>query len=90
MFVCAYRANSRKRLARRGRADAVSLDRARKKAMTYLAMAANQEDPQSNLDARREMKTIDELVESVHGGSCEEEKEDLEGGPGAPRADRIG
>ena len=42
VYVCAYRVNTRKRLARLGRADAVSLDQARKKAMTYLAKAANQ------------------------------------------------
>ena len=47
-----------------GRADAMSLDQARKKAMTYLAKAANQEDPQSNVDAQRQLKTIDELVEA--------------------------
>ena len=34
---------------------------ARKKAMTYLAKAANQEDPQSHLDAHLQLKTIDEL-----------------------------
>jgi integrase len=42
----------------------MSLDQARKKAMTYLAKAANQEDPQSNVDAQRKLKTIDELVEA--------------------------
>ena len=31
--------------------------------MTYLAKAANQEDPQSNIDAHRQLKTIDELCE---------------------------
>ena len=43
VYVCAYRVNQRKRLATLGRADALSLDHARKKAMTYLAKAANQE-----------------------------------------------
>jgi integrase len=64
VYVCAYRINRRKRLATLGRADAMSLDQARKKAMTYLAKAANQEDPQSNVDAQRQLKTIDELVEA--------------------------
>jgi hypothetical protein len=32
--------------------------------MTYLAKAANQEDPQNNVDAQRKLKTIDELVEA--------------------------
>jgi hypothetical protein len=45
VYVCAYRVGHRKRLATLGRADALSLDHARKKAMTYLAKAANQEDP---------------------------------------------
>ncbi len=78
VYVCTYRVNQRKRLATLGRADAMSLDQARKKAMTYLAKAANQEDPQSNIDAQRQLKTIDELVRGVHRGSCEEEKENLE------------
>ncbi len=64
VYVCAYRVNQRKRLATLGRADALSLDQARKKAMTYLAKAANQEDPQSNNDAHRQLKTIDELCEA--------------------------
>ena len=64
VYVCAYRINQRKRLATLGRADALSLDQARKKAMTYLAKAANQEDPQSNIDAQRRLKTIDELCEA--------------------------
>ena len=62
--VCAYRVNQRKRLATLGRADALSLDQARKKAMTYLAKAANQEDPQSDIEAHRELKTIDQLCEA--------------------------
>jgi hypothetical protein len=42
VYVCAYRVGHRKRLATLGRADALSLDHARKKAKTYLAKAANQ------------------------------------------------
>jgi|SRR5579859_7743426 len=64
VYVCAYRINRRNRLATLGRADALSLDQARKKAMTYLAKAANQEDPQCNLDTQRQLKTIDELAEA--------------------------
>jgi integrase len=74
VYVCAYRVNSRKRLARLGRADAVSLDHARKKAMTYLAKAANQEDPQSNIDAHRQLKTIDELCEAYIEGHAKKKK----------------
>jgi integrase len=74
VYVCAYRINRRKRLATLGRADALSLDQARKKAMTYLAKAANQEDPQSNLDAQLQLKTIDELVEAYIEGHAKKKK----------------
>jgi hypothetical protein len=62
VYVCAYRVNQRKRLATLGRADALSLDQARKKAMTYLAKAANHEDPQADSDEQRQLKTVAELV----------------------------
>ena len=74
VYVCAYRINQRKRLATLGRADALSLDQARKKAMAYLAKAANQEDPQSNIDAQRQLKTIDELVEAYIEGHAKKKK----------------
>lgn len=74
VYVCAYRVGQRKRLATLGRADAMSLDQARKKAMGYLAKAANQEDPQSNLDAQRDLKTIDELVEAYIEGHAKKKK----------------
>ena len=74
VYVCAYRVNQRKRLATLGRADALSLDQARKKAMTYLAKAANHEDPQSNIDAQRQLKTIDELVEAYIEGHAKKKK----------------
>jgi integrase len=74
VYVCAYRINQRKRLATLGRADALSLDQARKKAMTYLAKAANQEDPQSNIDAQRQLKTIDELCEAYIEGHAKKKK----------------
>jgi integrase len=62
VYVCAYRVNQRKRLATLGRADVISLDQARKKAMTYLAKAANYEDPQAESDEQRQLKTVAELV----------------------------
>lgn len=61
VYVCAYRVGRRRRLARLGRADVLTLDQARKKAMAYLGMAANQEDPQSDSDAQRKLKSVDEL-----------------------------
>jgi hypothetical protein len=74
VYVCAYRVNQRKRLATLGRADALSLDQARKKAMTYLAKAANQEDPQDNVDAQRQVKTIDELCIAYIEGHAKKKK----------------
>jgi hypothetical protein len=77
VYVCAYRVNQRKRLAWLGRADVLTLDQARKKAMTYLAKAANQEDPQSNIDKQRELKTIDALCEAYIENHAKKKKEDL-------------
>lgn len=74
VYVCAYRINRRKRLATLGRADAMSLDQARKKAMSYLAKAANQEDPQSDIAAQRELKTIDELCEAYIEGHAKKKR----------------
>jgi integrase len=74
VYVCTYRVNQRKRLATLGRADAMSLDQARKKAMTYLAKAANQEDPQSSRDEQRKLKTIDELCEAYIDGHAKRKK----------------
>lgn len=54
----------RKRLARLGRADALTLDQARKKAMAYLGKVASHEDPQDAADRWRELKTIDALCEA--------------------------
>ncbi len=42
--------------------------------MAYLAKAANQEDPQSNLDAQRQLKTIDQLVEAYIEGHAKKKK----------------
>ena len=74
VYVCAYRVNQRKRLARLGRADVLTLDQARKKAMSYLAKAANQEDPQSNLDEHRQLKTLDELCDAYIEGHAKKKK----------------
>jgi len=64
VYVCSYRVNGRKRLARLGRADALTLDQARKKAMAYLGKVASHEDPQEATDRWRELKTIDALCEA--------------------------
>ena len=61
VYVCSYRVNQRKRLATLGRADVMTLDQARKKAVTYLGKVASNEDPQSELDAIQSRKTLGEL-----------------------------
>ena len=64
VYVCSYRVQRRKRLALLGRADALTLDQARKKAMGYLGKAANQEDPLEEKDQQRQLKTVGELCEA--------------------------
>ena len=61
VYVCSYRVNQRKRLATLGRADVMTLDQARKKAVSYLGKVAGNEDPQSELDAIQSQKTVGEL-----------------------------
>ena len=45
-FVCSHRIHKRKRLASLGRADVLTLDQARKKAIRYLGKVADSIDPQ--------------------------------------------
>jgi integrase len=61
-YVCSYRFNRRKRLAKLGRVDALTLDEARKKAKRYLAQAANNQDPQEEADRLRTSTMVRELV----------------------------
>jgi len=61
VYVCSYRVNRRKRLATLGRADVLTLDQARKKAMAYLGKVASHEDPQLEFYALRDQKTVAEL-----------------------------
>jgi integrase len=64
VYVCSYRVKRRKRLASLGRADVLTLDQARKKAVTYLGKVASHEDPQDAIDQRRELKSVSELCEA--------------------------
>ena len=64
MYVCSYRVRGRKRLARLGRADALTLDQARKKAMAYLGKVASNEDPQEAADRQPGLTTIDQLCKA--------------------------
>jgi hypothetical protein len=59
VYVCSYRFRRRKRLATLGRADVLTLDQARKKAIAYLGKVASQEDPQDEVDQKRELKTVE-------------------------------
>ena len=61
-YVYTYRVNRRKRLARIGRVDALSLEQARKKAAMYLAKVASNEDPQAVSDAVKAAITVEQLV----------------------------
>jgi integrase len=63
-YVCAYRIRRRKRLATLGRADVLTLDQARKKAVAYLGKVAGNEDPQDSIDHDRTLKRVDELCEA--------------------------
>jgi integrase len=60
-YVCSYRVRRRKRLATLGRADVLTLDQARKRAIAYLGKVASHEDPQDQVDQQRELKRVDEL-----------------------------
>jgi len=62
-YVCAYRIRRRKRLATLGRADVLTLDQARKKAIAYLGKVASNEDPQDAVDQNRALKRVDELCD---------------------------
>lgn len=62
-YVCSYRVRRRKRLATLGRADVLTLDQARKKAIVYLGKVASNEDPQDSVDQARALKRVDELCD---------------------------
>lgn len=62
LYVCSYRIGRRKRLARLGRVDALTLDQARKKATAYLGKAANNEDPQDQSDQLRIASSVREVI----------------------------
>lgn len=63
-YVCAYRVNGRKRIVTLGRADVLTLDRARKKARTYLGQAADGKDPHAAEDALHASGTVKSLAET--------------------------
>src|SRR5262245_21424176 len=74
IYVCSYRVNRRKRLAKLGRADALTLDQARKKAQAYLGQVANNEDPQIALDALKSAPTVAQLAKAYIEGHARPKK----------------
>ncbi len=63
-YVVSYRVKYRKRLATLGRADALTLSEARKKARAFLGQVAGGEDPQADEDALKAASTVKTLVET--------------------------
>jgi len=63
-YVCSYRVEKRKRLAKLGRADVLTLDQARRKAKEYLGQVAADRDPLADKDAKAASGTIKELVDA--------------------------
>ncbi len=74
VYVCSYRVKRRKRLATLGRADVLTLDQARRKAITYLGKVASHEDPQDEVDQQRESKRVDELCAAFIEGHSKRKK----------------
>ena len=61
-YVCAYRVHRRKRIATLGRADVLTLEEARKKAMRYLGKVADNADPQQESDELSRSLAMADLV----------------------------
>lgn len=61
-YVCAYRVHRRKRIATLGRADVLTLEEARKKAMRYLGKVADDTDPQHDADELAKSLTVAALA----------------------------
>ena len=62
-YVCAYRINRRKRLAKLGSVTVLTLDQARKKARAFLGAAAEGEDPKPPAAAIPPVHYVEELCE---------------------------
>lgn len=73
-YVCSYRVNRRKRLAKLGRVDVLTLDQASKKAKAYLGKVASDEDPQEQRDEIKKALTVEELVAAYIEGHAKPQK----------------
>lgn len=74
VYVCAYRIHRRKRLAKLGSVNALTLDQARKKAIAYMGKVANNEDPQMATEESRKLLRIEELCELYVEGHAKKKK----------------
>jgi len=74
VYVCSYRINRRKRLAKLGRADVLTLEQARKKAIGYLGKVASNQDPQQESDESRQLRLVDELCDLYVEGHAKVKK----------------
>jgi integrase len=73
-YVCTYRVNRRKRLAKLGRVDVLTLDQATKKAKAYLGKVANNDDPLEQSDAIKKAPTVEDLVKAYLEGHAKPQK----------------
>ena len=73
-YVCTYRVNRRKRLAKLGRVDVLTLDQATKKAKAYLGKVANNDDPLEQSDAIKKAPTVEDLVKAYIEGHAKPQK----------------
>lgn len=74
VYVCSYRIQRRKRLAVLGRADVLSIDEARRKAVAYLGKVASNEDPQQDSDETREPIRFEKLCAEYIEGHAKKKK----------------
>jgi integrase len=73
-YVCSYRILGRFRIATLGRADALTLDDARKKARAYLGRVASNLDPQAAKDTADASGTVKALCEEYMRRHAEKKK----------------
>src|ERR1700733_11817732 len=73
-YVCSYRIQKRRRLVDLGRSDALTLERARRRARSYFGTAADGKDPRSSIDQMRATPTVRELAESYVNGHAKLKK----------------
>lgn len=79
MYVCSYRIGGRKRLGRLGRVDVLSLEVARKKAISYLGKVASNEDPQIAKESSGKLLSVAELCTLYIEGHAKRKKKTWKG-----------